>query len=261
MKKIVRNIIRKVKKNFKIGTINYIGEYPSWELAAADCVGYDSDIIFQKAIESAQAVKNKQAVYERDTVLFYEKTYNYPLIAYINKILLEFKNCKEIVDLGGAFGSTFMQNKDLLPVDIKWKIVEQKHVVEYGKENFEDNNLTFEYPIDAVQSNMCLVCSGALQFIYNYKEYLDIIFQKKFENIIIERTPFSNKSWIWIEIVKEPIYNASYPSYVFDETEFVNYFISNNYTLIDTFESLVDGKIEFNNKIVTWKSMIFKRNR
>lgn len=236
------------------------GYYSSWESAEADCDGYDSDKIFQKAISSAEAVKNGEAAYERDTVLFYKKEYNYPLVAYINKALLDSKDSvKEVVDFGGAFGSTYWQNKDMLPDDIKWTVVEQEHFVKYGKEHFSDEHLSFEYPIDNVTSKTCVLCSGSLQYIMNYKEYLDLMIEKEFMYIIIERTTVSDKEWIMVQNVHEPIYDASYPLYVFNEDEFIEYFISKNYRLIDSWNSLVDDIVEYAGSTVRGKSFVFKK--
>lgn len=236
------------------------GYYFSWESAKADCDGYDSDKIFQKAILSAETVKNGWAAYERDTVLYYEKEYNYPLVTYINKALLDSQDSiKEVVDFGGAFGSTYQQNKDLFPDDIKWTIVEQEHFVKYGKVHFTDEHLSFEYSIENVTSKTCVLCSGSLQYIMNYKEYLDLMIQKGFMYIIIERTSVSDKEWIMIQNVQEPIYEASYPLYVFKEDDFIKYFTSKNYRLIDSWISLVDGIIEYAGSTVREKSFVFKK--
>lgn len=137
------------------------------------------------------------------------------------------------MDFGGAFGSTYQQNKDLFPNDIKWTVVEQEHFVKYGKEHFTDEHLSFEYTIDNVTSKTCVLCSGSLQYIMNYKEYLDLMIKQGFMYIIIERTSVSDKEWIMIQNVQEPIYDASYPLYVFKEDEFIKHFTSKNYRLID----------------------------
>ena len=92
-----------------------------------------------------------------------------------------------------------------------------------------------------------------------YKEYLEIMFEKGFEYIIIERTSVSDKEWIWVQDVKEPIYNASYPLYVFNEDEFVEYFTSKNYRLIDSWNSLVDDIVEYAGSTVCEKSFVFKK--
>lgn len=252
---IISHILYKDKSKY-----GFSGYYSSWESAEIDCDGYDSDKIFQKAIISAVAVKNGEAAYERDTCLFYEKEYNYSLVAYINKALLDSKDSsKEIVDFGGAFGSTYQQNKDLFPNDIKWTVVEQEHFVKYGKEHFTDEHLSFEYTIDNVTSKTCVLCSGSLQYIMNYKEYLDLMIKHGFMYIIIERTSVSDKEWIMIQNVQEPIYDASYPLYVFKEDEFIKHFTSKNYRLIDSWTSLVDGIVEYAGSTVREKSFVFKK--
>ena len=52
---------------------------------------------------------------------------------------------------------------------------------------------------------------------------------------------------------------ASSVSYVFKEDEFIKYFTSRNYRLVDSWNSLVDGVIEYAGRTVRWKSFIFKK--
>lgn len=260
MRKLFRAIKDKITGSGQVVS-GLIGEYSSWEAAEAECRGYDSDQIFQKAISAAWAVKKGEAVYERDTFLFYEKAYNYRLAAHINKALADSKSgCKEVVDFGGSFGSTYWQNKDILPRDIRWVVVEQQHFYEYGKEHFEDGHLSFAYPIDKITSNTCVLCSAVLQYIRDYKNILDTLFEKEFEYIIIERTAVSDKEWICIQI-ERVIYDAEYPRYIFKEEELVGYFIAAGYVLIDSYSSMVDPAIQqINNRDVYSKCFVFKKS-
>lgn len=237
-----------------------IGEYPSWESAEAECRGYGSDEIFQKAVASAWAVRKGGAVYERDTFLFYEKAYNYRLAAHINKVLADSKSGnREVVDFGGSFGSTYWQNRDIFPMDIKWVVVEQEHIYKYGKEHFEDEHLSFVYPIDKITSNTCVLCSGVLQYIKNYSDILDKLFEKEFECIIIERTAVSDKEWICKQI-ERVIYDAEYPRYVFEEDKLVGYFLTAGYALVDSYSSMVDPAVQqANNRTVYSKCFVFRK--
>jgi len=73
---ILLNTIRKLKNN-KYG---WQGDYSSWEEAENDSTGYDTDKILQTVKASLLKVKNGEAVYERDSVLFNEIQYSWQLL-------------------------------------------------------------------------------------------------------------------------------------------------------------------------------------
>ena len=69
---------------------------------------------------------------------------------------------------------------------------------------------------------------------------MEEILKNDFEFIIIDRTPFSIKSKIKLQIVPSQIYNASYPCWFFNESEFLNFFKIKGYKIIEQFVAL-DG--------------------
>jgi len=74
---IMLEAVRKLKNN-KYG---WHGDYKSWQEAQSISSGYDSDEILQKVRSSLLKVKNGEAVYERDSVIFDEVQYSWPLLA------------------------------------------------------------------------------------------------------------------------------------------------------------------------------------
>ena len=56
-------------------------------------------------------VKNGEAVYERDSVLFDEIQYSWGLLAGLEKAALEHDGKLCVLDFGGSLGSTYYQNK------------------------------------------------------------------------------------------------------------------------------------------------------
>lgn len=74
---IMLEAVRKLKNN-KYG---WHGNYASWQEAKDASSGYDSDEILQKVRNSLLKVKNGEAVYERDSVIFDEIQYSWPLLA------------------------------------------------------------------------------------------------------------------------------------------------------------------------------------
>lgn len=228
---------------------------------ASQCDGYDSTAIFEKVKQATLEVKQGNACYERDSCLFYEPEYNYPLIAYLEKFLSENYDTLKIIDWGGALGSAYYQNRfffDTEKYKILWTVVEQSHFVEFGKNYLEDETLKFEQIYDVnLSSDNCIILSSVLQYIEEYITILDRIVEKHPKNIIIERTPVSEQERIVIERVKEPIYNASYPCRLLCEQTLKDYFIHNGYVLVDQWRSLVDSDIVIGDNVYQLKSFVF----
>lgn len=262
MREVIHNMFRKFIKKHK--TVEYVGEYSSFADAEKHCERYDSKTVFDKVSKATLAVINGEAVYERDSYLFYEKSINYNLMFYLQKLYIE-NGRINLCDVGGAFGSTFLQHREILSsIECTWTVMEQKHFVEYGKKNINIEQLDFkDIPSNenCMNSNYnCILFSGVLQYIENYQEIVKNILKSKPELVIVERTPVSSRGWIWIERVEEPIYDASYAAYVFEENELINMFVENGYRLIDSWKSLVDGDETNGEDIIIFKSYVFERS-
>ncbi len=73
IKKIIKNLIPPFALNFYLNHITpygFKGEYPDWTMAQKASFGYDSEIILNKTKAALLKVKNGEAVYERDSLLF-----------------------------------------------------------------------------------------------------------------------------------------------------------------------------------------------
>ena len=88
----------------KFGSYGFSGNYSTWEEAKASSEGYDSGSILDKVKEALLKVKNGQAVYERDSVLFDEIEYSWPLLAALLWISSRHDNRLNLVDFGGSLG-------------------------------------------------------------------------------------------------------------------------------------------------------------
>jgi len=62
-------------------------------------------------------------------------------------------------------------------------------------------------------------------------------FKKNFDYIIIDRTPFSKEELITVQIVPPEIYPASYPSWIFNQSNLLNCF-KEKYLLIYEFDAI-----------------------
>jgi len=224
------------------------GNYTSWDEAQKASTGYESDEILQKVKASLIKVKNGEAVYERDSVLFDEIHYSWPLLAGLMYVAAKSQGSLHVIDFGGSLGSSYFQNKKFLDEldDVSWSVVEQKHFVDVGKAEFEDVRLKFYYDVkncyESEKSNI-LVLSSVLQYLEKPYELLDELLSFGFEYIVFDRTPFSldTKDKIKLQIVPSYIYNASYPCWFFHKTKFLDYFKDRKYEMIERFDAL-DGE-------------------
>ena len=261
---VVLNKIRKYRKPINQLPDGWSGNYTTWREAKKFCTGYNSSLILKKCKDALLKVKNGDAVYERDSVIFDEIQYSQCLLEGLQKAALENDNKLCILDFGGSLGSTYFQNKRLLSSikKLTWCIVEQTHFVNCGKRYFEDEQLKFYHTIEeciAKHKPNVLLLSGVLQYLEKPGVWVEKFIKLKIPTIIIDRTTIINceRNIITVQKVPYSIYEASYPCWFFNEDYLKKLFI--NYSLITKFESYCDMPITLNSEYnATWAGFEFK---
>jgi putative methyltransferase (TIGR04325 family) len=247
--------------------IEFSGSYLTWEDAKSKSEGYESPAILEKCKQALLKVKNGEAPYERDSVVFNDVNYNYGLLAGLLRCALENNGKLSVLDFGGSLGSTYYQNKDFLNgiAQLEWSIVEQTHFVECGHENFEDEQLKFYKSVEDCLINRSpnlLILSGVLQYLDNPAHWISKFVNMEFPYIIVSRTPFidSEQDVLSVQTVPPSIYEASFPHFFFSEKVFLRQFLTNNFTVISTYPSFTDEDYVLKNgKVARWEDFIFKR--
>jgi len=266
MKQIIKGLIPPILfeflKKFRSHKYGWKGNYQTWQEAEKASTGYDTDKILQTVKNSLLKVKNGEAVYERDSVVFDEIQYSWPLLAGLMLAATKLNGHLKVLDFGGSLGSSFFQNKKFLDElnNISWSIVEQKHFVDVGKKEFESNQLKFYYNIDEYKNNEqpnVLLLSSVLQYFDTPYSILDEILRCDFEYILIDRTPFSvsGNDEVKLQVVPSHIYEASYPCWFFDEIFLINYFVTKGYKIIESFDALGGKNDEYHLKGMILKNM------
>ena len=252
MRKIIKDflppIVLKSIKQMRNNKYGWKGNYPTWEEAENNASGYDKDVILEKVRDATLKVKNGEAVYERDSVLFDKIQYSWGLLSGLMYASAQMKGIVKVVDFGGSLGSTYFQNKKFLDgfSSLSWNVIEQEHFVSVGKSDFEDDRLHFYDDIlTCIKQEQpdILVLSSVLQYIKEPYQILDIFLSYEFNFIVIDRTSFNvrDKDEIRLQIVSPSIYDASYPCWFFDRKKFIDYFVSYGYEIIEAFDGS-DGK-------------------
>ncbi len=265
LKPLTPPILLSLYKKLTSKNVSYTGNFKTWQDAADKSTGWDQAAIFEKVSASAKQVKEGKVAYERDSVIFDNIQYAWPLLACLEHIALA-DNHLSLIDFGGSLGTTYFQNRHFLqPItSLKWYVVEQPHYVECGKREFEDQHLKFEHSIEDVIKNKsinCLLVSGTIQCLEHPAEWLQKFQTHHFEYILFDRTSFiDDDERISIITVPEHIYPASLPCWFFNEKQFINHFKS-KYELIANFDSADVSIVSSDNKKLYWKGFFFKLRR
>lgn len=213
------------------------GNYPSWEAALKKSKGYDSPEILDKVKTAALKVKNGEAAYERDSVIFHQPDFAFPLLASLLHIALE-KNQLQVLDFGGSLGSLYFQHQKFFTSlsSFKWHVVEQPHFSETGKKLFEDDHLRFftSVPESLVTGlPQVAIFGSSLQYLEHPYTVIEEIIRSGIPYLLIDRTPMMIKkpARITVQHVHPSIYKASYPCRLMNYDELLA-FLAVEYELI-----------------------------
>jgi putative methyltransferase (TIGR04325 family) len=209
--------------------ICFFGNYETWNEAAAQCSGYDAEHILAKVLDATLKVKQGEAAYERDSVLFDQIEYTWPTTAALMWVAARNAGRLDVLDFGGALGSTYFQNRAFLAglSTVNWSVIEQSHYAQAGQNHIQDETLRFYSSIDTclaeTKPNIILL-SSVLQYLEEPYPLLKKIKSSDAATIIIDRTPFSETGdhRICIQKVPESIYKADYPMHIFHLATLLN---------------------------------------
>ena len=239
-----KNLFVKRRKNH----YGWFGNYSSWAEVTGKADGYDADVILERTKNAILKVKNGEAVYERDSVVFDKKEYPFPLITFLLRSAAVSKRPINIIDFGGSLGSTYYQVKEFLTPEVcaSWNVVEQEHYVECGNQYFKDGVLEFHNSIDACLSDKkidLVVLSSSVQYLEKPHDFLQQLAAYNFQFLLFDRTAFHHgeEDRLTLQIVPPEIYPASYPSWFFNEINFLSHF-SPQYQIMAEFTSYVKGE-------------------
>lgn len=226
----------------------WFGDYKTWEELTKMSGGYQAKTILDITKNSLLKIKNGEAVYERDSVLFDKKLYPYSIISALLYAAVDCEGSLNVLDFGGSLGSTYYQVRDLIPPSVKlhWSVVEQKEYVTCGKDLFEDEILKFHYTIKESLSSKkadVLILSSVIQYLEKPHDFLNEIKEYGFKYIILDRTSFIKNNQpdrLTLQIVPAHIYEAQYPAWFFNEQKLMQHF--DDYDIRTEFESYVPGE-------------------
>lgn len=221
-------VLRLLRKIIEGGEITFEGPFVTWDEAVRMSSGYDSQQILDKVLKATLKVKSGEAAYERDSVLFDEIHYSWPVAAGLMWAAARDRSRLSVLDFGGSLGSSYFQNRQFFEglQGVRWSIVEQSHFVEAGKQYIQDDQLRFYETIDECVKNEkpnVVLLSSVLQYLEKPYEILESLSEIGAMMLIIDRSPFrsENTDRLLIQHVQPNIYSACYPTHIFSEPDFL----------------------------------------
>ena len=250
----MRKLFRTVQ-DWKLAWMSpYRGDYNDWDSALRDSGGYDQDTIIQKVSEATLKVKNGEAAFERDSVLFDKIEYSWPMLAGLMRVAARNEGHLHLLDFGGALGTHYFQNRKFLHglKGVSWNIVEQEKFVQIGRELFQDDILRFYLSIDDCLKESrvdVILFSSVLQYLREPYPMLESICNRGIPCIILDRFSVVERDCdhISVQTVPDKIYRAKYPCRFFSPQKMMDVF-SKKYRLLESFDcsilnrTYVDGK-------------------
>lgn len=266
---IVKNILPPILFSLLRGlfvtrkNIRFKGPFSSWDSALMQCSGYEADEILDKVLSSTLKVKLGNAKFERDSVLFDEIQYSWPLTSALLLAAARNKGELSVLDFGGSLGSSYFQNKKFVSLlkEIRWSVVEQEHFVEAGIKRISDENLKFYKKIVdcvKVENPNVILLSSVLQYLATPYAIIEEITDLQVDVIVVDRTPVlleGVKDEVNLQIIPSVIYEASYPIHFFFEDNLIKAFKKGGYELIEKFQALDNL-----HSSASWVGFIFKRD-
>jgi putative methyltransferase (TIGR04325 family) len=238
-------INRQLRRFVGGGAIRFEGPFGTWAEATQRSSGYDSQEILDKVLAATLKVKNGEAAYERDSVLFDEVQYSWPVTAALMYAAARNKGRLSVLDFGGSLGSSYFQNREFLKdlIEVRWSVIEQPHFVEAGRKYIQDERLRFFGSIDEYSKSEkadLVVLSSVLQYLDNPHEMLQTLLALDAEIIILDLTIVNSglTDIPYIQKIPSNIYSAEYPAWSLSAQKLGESLANANYQQVSTFKTL-----------------------
>jgi putative methyltransferase (TIGR04325 family) len=210
-------------------------------------------------------VARGEAGYERDSVLFDRVEHSYPLLVGLLRVALCNEGVLNVVDIGGALGSTYFQCRAMLErtASLRWNVVEQPAFVDCGVEHFQNEQLRFFRDLRsclAAEPVQVAVLSGVLPYLEDPHAMLRDVAEAGLAHVILDRTPlWEGDDRLTVQSVPPSIYGfrVSYPAWILDRERVLAHF-SPRYRLVDEFGALA-GTIHVDGLSARDTGLIFER--
>ena len=237
-----------------------------WSEATVGSTGYAAPVILERVRASSAAAIGSDSLFERDSVLFERGEYSWPLAAAICLAAARSADTLRVIDFGGSLGSTFFQHRLLLDQlgSVSWTIVEQPHFVKAGLELMPDGPILFREDLEAslqeAQPNLVLFGSS-LQYLQDPTAALDLVARSSTSILVLDRLPVwqEEPSKVSIQKVPKRIYEASYPAWIFSESELLR-LLGRDWSIGATYDCIGGSTLTRRGSRVDWRGFLCWRD-
>ena len=198
------------------------GPYPDWQTAERASTTYASPVILDAVAAATTKLLKGEAAYERDSVVFPEVDWPWPLLAALGRQAACDGGELRVLDFGGSLGSTGLIARRFLDprIQMRWHIVEQPHYVARAAELPFPDSLSFFTSIEAATASFApniVIVSGVLHYLPEPFRTLTRLSNLGADTLLIDRTPCTDgpEDIITVQHVPASIFPASYPSWLF----------------------------------------------
>lgn len=260
----MKNLILKKLRKYKPRSFGWFNDYKTWQEAEKDCDAFDEYAIHEKLKSATLKVKNGEAAYERDGIIYDQIYQSWPLLSHLMLAASQNSNQLSLIDFGGSLGTTFFQNKKYLYQleKVQWDVVELGYLIETGKKEIAEKGLDFFYTIeDAIKTNgkhNVLITNGVFPYLEKPYDIFELFKSFNFEYIIIESTYFNYEARdrICMQITNSKAYTAFYPCWLLNYEKVKEFFL---HKYIVFAEYLNDIHFYLDGERVEYKSIVFKK--
>lgn len=206
----------------RFGWCWFHGDFSTWAEAKVRTKGYEDQTGFDRVVEAARAVRAGRAVWDRDGMPFNEPELHHPLLQALNVVASENGGRLELVDFGGALGSTWWQHRQALAgVVVSWRIVEQAALVDAGRREFTAGPLSFHTTLSealAARHVQVLLLSGVLSYLEAPHALLADVIDQGIPHVILDRTPLvtGDRDRLVVQSTPPELGGGSYPCWLFE---------------------------------------------
>jgi putative methyltransferase (TIGR04325 family) len=258
----LRRVLRSISPN---GAVSYSGNFASWAEARQHSDGYDVAAIVERVKQAQLKVVRGEAAYERDSVLFEKIEHSYPLLVGLLRATLHKGGVLNVVDIGGALGSTYFQCRALLEgtASLRWNVVEQPAFVDCGLQHFQSEQLRFFRDLRsclAAEPVGVAILSGVLPYVENPQSMLREVADARLAHVILDRTPlWEADDRLTVQSVPASIYGfpVSYPAWILNRERVLGHFLP-RYRMVEEFGALA-GTISVDGSRAQDTGVIFER--
>lgn len=230
------NLISKIKRRILSYNSSFQGVYEDWDSVYSRSHPSPWDECLTKVANATLAVKNGQAKYQRDSVIFNDSYLPTSLFYVLLSEALRKGNKITVLDFGGGLGGTYFHCKNLLPqLDVfKWVVVEQEEFVVKGKNQFETHELIFASSFNEVALHAIdvIIFSGVLHYLKNPFDVISDALALAPSTVFVDRLPYTLERLedFWtLQVVPDEIFPSRVPMRVFGRHSIPEFFEQNRY--------------------------------